>query len=195
MEDLETIQRCRDRDKAAFEALYQAYALKALRTAFLMTHQSNMAEDAVQETFVQVWTSIDKLRDVHAFRAWFFRILINRVKYLGKRDKGNHTLPLETAVDHRDDHTPRPEDQAERDEELRRVQTAIARLPEPQRVPVILRYFSELSEEEIAATLGIPAGTVKSRLHTARARLQEQLSDHHASFSLTGLKANPENRK
>ena len=91
MEDLETIQRCRDRDKSAFEALYQVYALKALRTAFLMTHQSNLAEDAVQETFVQVWTSIDKLRDVHAFRAWFFRILINRVKYLGKRTK--ETIP------------------------------------------------------------------------------------------------------
>lgn len=195
MKDLEIIQRCRAGDVAAFESLYQEYALRALRTAYLMTHQPSMAEDAVQETFVQVWTRIHELRDVHAFRAWFFRILINRVRNLGKRDGKDHSLPLETADDYHDARTPGPEEQVERDEELRRVQVSIALLPEVHRVTLILRYYSELSEEEIGAALGIPTGTVKSRLHAARARLQEQLSDKHASFSLSGLKAKPETRK
>lgn len=149
-----------------------------------MTHQPSLAEDAVQETFIQVWTNIHELRDAHAFRAWLFRILINRIRNLGKRDGGNYNLPLENVNDH-DNRIPRPEEQVERDEELHRVQEAIALLPEPHRLTIILRYYSELSELEIGEALGIPAGTVKSRLHAAKARLQEQLSTHD-SFSLSG---------
>lgn len=164
------------------------YAQKALRTAYLMTQHPSLVEDAVQETFAQVWRSIRELRDARSFRAWFFRILIHRVRRLGKRDGREPSIPLETAADHQDRDTLGPEEQVERDEELRRVQAAIALLPEPHRFTVILRYYSELSEAEIADTLGIPAGTVKSRLHLARAKLQEQLSENEAKDRLLGLK-------
>lgn len=195
MEDLKIIQRCRAGDQTAFEMLYQKYALKALRTTFLMTHQPSLAEDAVQETFVQVWASIDKLRDENAFRAWFFRILINRIRNLGKRDGGNHNLPLEIATNLKDERTRRPEEQVEQNEELHRVQVAVALLPEPQRVTLILRYYSELSEAEIGEALGIPSGTVKSRLHAARARLQEYLSKDNAHDKLSGPEGNLEARR
>ncbi len=186
MDEFEIVRRCQLGDQAAFETLYQQYALKALRTAFLMTHHPSLAEDAIQETFVQVWRSIHKLRDARAFRAWFYRILIHRVRHLGKRDGREPILPLETAADRRDDHTPGPEEQVEQCEELCRVQAAIALLPEPHRLTLILRYYSELSEAEIAEALSIPAGTVKSRLHAARARLQEQLSKNETKHRLPG---------
>lgn len=188
LEEVDIVQRCRHGDQMAFEALYQQYAQKALRTAFLMTYCPSLAEDAVQETFVQVWRSIHELRDAHAFRAWFYRILIHRIRRLGKRDGRNPPLPLEAAAYHRDSRTLEPEEQVERDEGLRRVRAAIALLPEPHRFTLILRYYSELSEAEVANALGIPAGTVKSRLHVARARLQDQLSKNDAKHRLPGLK-------
>jgi RNA polymerase sigma-70 factor (ECF subfamily) len=188
LDEIEVIQHCRGGDKSAFEEIYQEYAQKALRTAFLMTNHYSLAEDAVQETFVQVWRSIHELRDTHAFRAWFFRILVNRVSQLGKRDGKNTHLPLETAEEKPDQRSLEPEDQVERNEELQRVQEAISLLPKPHRVTVILRYYSELSEAEISESLGIPTGTVKSRLHFARERLQEQLSKNESKHRLTGLK-------
>jgi RNA polymerase sigma-70 factor, ECF subfamily len=188
LDEPEVIQRCRDGDQTAFEALFQQYAQKALRTAYLMCHQQPLAEDAVQETFIQVWHSIHALRETHAFRAWFFQILINRIRRLGKRDSCDPFLSLETTSDHCDQHILKPEDQVEHAEELHRVQAAIALLPEPHRTTLILRYYSGLSETEIGQTLGIPTGTVKSRLNSARVQLQEHLTINETEDSLPTLK-------
>ncbi len=194
MNELDLVRRCQRGDEAAFEALYQAYAERALRTAFLITDRRTLAEDAVQETFIQVWRSIRDLRDPLAFRGWFYRILIHRVRRLGKRDGREPTLSLEAVADHRDTHMTGPEEQAERNEAFHRVRGAIARLPEAQRLTLILRYYSGLAEAEIAAALKIPIGTVKSRLHTARARLRDELSRPGAQFGLTELRGRREAR-
>ena len=188
MDELQVIRRCQSGDEAAFEAIYRQYAEVALRTAFLITHERSVAEDAVQETFVQVWRGIRGLRDVRAFRAWFYRILINRVRRLGKRDTQVPTVPIETIADRPDAHTPQPEEQMERNERLRWVQTAIAQLPESQRQTLVLRYYSGLSEAETAVVLGIPVGTVKSRLYTARTRLRDHLLNHTVQCGLPEFK-------
>lgn len=188
MNEIEIVRRCQDGDEGAFEMLYRQYAQKALRTAFLFTQRPSLAEDAVQETFVQVWQSIRELRDAGAFRAWLYRILIHRVRRLGKTDGKEPALPLDAAADCRDPHTSGPEEQVERGDALRRIRTAIARLPEPHRLTLILHYYSGLSEAETAEALGIPTGTVKSRLHAARARLRDQLSKDEAQHRLPELK-------
>ena len=188
LSELELVQRCQRGDEATFEALYQAYAERALRTALLITDRPPLAEDAVQETFIQLWRSIRDLRDPHAFRGWFYSILIHRVKRLGRRDGREFDLPLEAVADHRDTHTTGPEEQVERNEAFHRVRGAIARLPESQRLTLILRYYSGLTEAEIAEALRIPIGTVKSRLHTARARLRDQLSRHETQSKPVGLR-------
>jgi RNA polymerase sigma factor (sigma-70 family) len=194
LNELDLVRRCQRGDEAAFEALYQAYAERALRTAFLITDRRTLAEDAVQETFIQVWRSIRDLRDPRAFRGWFYRILIHRVRRLGKRDGREPDLPLEAVADHRDTQTTGPEEQAERNEAFHRVRVVITRLPEAQRLTLVLRYYSGLTESEIAEALRIPIGTVKSRLHTARARLRDQLSRHEAQIKLAGLRGRREAR-
>ncbi len=98
------------------------------------------------------------------------------------------TLPLGSVADRQDEHILGPQEQLERDEELRRVQAAIALLPEPHRLTLVLRYYSELSEAEIAEALDIPIGTVKSRLHAARVRLQEQLAKNGTKSRFPALK-------
>jgi RNA polymerase sigma factor (sigma-70 family) len=194
LNELDLVRRCQSGDEAAFEALYRVYAERALRTAYLITDRRTLAEDAVQEAFIQVWRSIRDLRDPLAFRGWFYRILIHRVRRLGKRDGREPDLPLEAAADHRDTHMTGPEEQAERNEAFHRVRVAITRLPEAQRLTLILRYYSGLTEAEIAAALRIPIGTVKSRLHTARARLRDELSRHEAQCRLVGLRERQESR-
>ncbi len=191
LSEIQMIRRCQCGDEAAFEAIYRQYAEVALRTAFLITHEPSVAEDAVQETFIQVWRGIRGLHDVRAFRAWFFRILINRVRRLGKRDKQAPTAPIEMIADRPDANTLQPEEQMERKERLRWVQTAIAQLPESQRQTLVLRYYSGLSEAETAVVLKIPVGTVKSRLYTSRTRLRDHLLRNRVQCGLSVFKQLP----
>lgn len=173
LDEIELLQRCQGRDFAAFEALYQLYHQRALRTAYLLTRNKPAAEDAVQETFIQIWRGIGTLRETGAFRAWFYKILLATVHRLGKKQRGVVTLPL---FDTPDLNAPVPEEYAEYEAELQELRRAIARLPDTHRIPLVLRYYSRLTDEEIAVALGIPPGTVKSRLHHARKSIQQSLS-------------------
>lgn len=175
MNDDEVILRCRGGDIQALEMLYERYAQRALRTAYLITSNHFIAEEAVQEAFIQVWKSIHQLRDTKAFHAWFFRILINRVKDLGKKNGSSHLVHLENAANMTGGSIEEPEKEIERKEDFQQVQVAIAMLPETQRIPLILRYYLHMSEAEISETLAIPTGTVKSRLFAARTKLQRLL--------------------
>ncbi len=187
MNETDVIHRCRCGDQRAFEELYHLYAQQALRTAYLISHDQILAENAAQETFVRVWNNIHQLREIEAFRTWFFRILVNTTRRFAQQEARIKAVALENVGHKRDQSLLAPEAAAERNEEIAHVHTAIALLPEAQRLTLILRYYSGLTEAEIAQILGIPVGTVKSRLHTARMQLHEQLSDIGEKRGLPGL--------
>lgn len=162
-------------DPAALDALYGAYATQAVRTAYLITRDRAAAEDAVQEAFVQVLRHGRSLRDPGSFPSWFYRILVNTAKRMA-RSPVRSVLPLDLESHDRSDPTaPEPHETALAHEEAARLREAIAGLNEAHRVPLILRYYTALSDEEIAHALELPVGTVKSRLFNARKSLQEQL--------------------
>jgi RNA polymerase sigma-70 factor (ECF subfamily) len=154
--------------------VYGTYAEAAIRTAFLITRNKAAAEDAVQEAFVQVIRSISTLRDPASFRPWFYRIVVNAAKRLSRN--ANRSLPLDLEIHNHIDLSVLPPDEAAIGiEEIQMLRSAVNDLNEAHREAIILRYYTGLSDEEIAQTLGVPSGTVKSRLHRAREALHERL--------------------
>jgi len=171
----QAVLRLQRGDQSALTPLYNQYAESALRTAFLITRSRAAAEDAVQDAFVQVIRNIGALRSPAAFRPWFYRIVINTAKR-SARNSGR-SISLEVGPLNQADLTAlSPEEAALSLEQIQAVRVAIAQLNDMHREIITLKYYTQLSEEEIAGALSIPPGTVKSRLFRAREALQQLLA-------------------
>ena len=168
------VERARRGDGDAYGELVIRYQGIAARTAYVITRDASEAEDAAQEAFVKAYQALDRFREGAPFRPWLLRIVaneaINRRKSAGRRP----TVELTQAFDRPlDDRAATPEDAALASESRRTVLEALARLREEDRLVIAYRYFLDLSETEMADTLGVARGTVKSRLSRAMARLRE----------------------
>lgn len=159
-----------DADLADFVAATYA---RAYRTAFLILHDRSDAEEAVQEAFLRAWRFRAAVRDGQATKQWLYRVLVNtcysKLRAAARRPRaaaGGDEPMVSIASD-----LPSPADLASVADVVADVRVALAGLPESLRVPVVLRYFADLSEKEIAAVIHRRPGTVKSRLHEARRRL------------------------
>ncbi|HYF80498.1 MAG TPA: sigma-70 family RNA polymerase sigma factor [Symbiobacteriaceae bacterium] len=175
MSDFDAVLKLKAGDRSALSDLFAIYATPAVRIAYSFTGSVTVAEDAVQEAFIQVLRNISSLRDPTAFRPWFYRIVVNAARRLSRNT--HRCLPLN--LDEHDKADPSavtPDEAVLEAEEVRQLWQAIALLDEGHRVPIVLRYFIKLSEREIAEILGIPPGTVKSRLHTARRMLHQRIA-------------------
>lgn len=175
MDEATLIKLSQQGDLDAFEELVKRYNGKALRTAYLFTGRRDLAEEVVQETFIQCYRSICGLRTPQTFAAWFYRILIRISRRLAAREKG--TLSLE-ALSEREkesllagESTPTPAEA----EEVQLVQAALRKLSTPLYTTVVLRYYNDLPIKEIARVLSCREGTVKSRLHNALKQLAGEL--------------------
>lgn len=174
METTDVVVRMQQGDDSAVADLYGAFAESAIRTAFLITYDQAAAEDAVQEAFLQVLRRITTLRDPATFRSWFFQIVVNTAKRSTRRRF--RLLPFDETHQERPDLTAQPPDEPLLlNEEIEALRRAMQELTQTLRLPVILRYFTGLSETEVAEALNIPHGTVKSRLHAARRLLHDRL--------------------
>lgn len=151
------------------EALPHARSLYA--TAYRMMRNAHDAEDLVQETLLRAYRAFDRYSPGTNIRAWLYTIL-HRARTDAFRRAGRAPLTVELAGD--GPGVPPAQDAlASGAEEIER---ALARLPEDFRIAVILRDVEELSYQEIAETLGIPIGTVMSRIHRGRVKLRSALS-------------------
>ncbi len=177
MTDNEAIVRCQDGERDAFRHLVEQYKDVLFGTAVLMTGNRAVAEEQVQEALLSAWRGIRKFRRGSPVKPWLIRILVNAV--LAQQRK--RTIPAmyldvndaeEPAADYAD--PAETLDALENRLELRR---AIAGLSPEHRQVVALRYFAGLTVPEVARTLGVREGTVKSRLHRALALLRQRLDD------------------
>jgi RNA polymerase sigma-70 factor (ECF subfamily) len=153
------------------EWLEEGY-VPSFRTACLILGNRADAEEAVQEAFLRAWRFRDSLADVPSIRPWLYRVVVNSCysklrREIPHRDRRAGDEPLA----HMAAEGGGPESSAERGEVADTVLAALARLPLSLRVPVVLRYYADLSERDIARAIGRRQGTVKSRLHEARRRL------------------------
>lgn len=171
----ELISRARRGDQAALEQIFQRHLDSAIRLAYLVTRNWATAEDAVQEAFLQAFRSLHNFQEGRPFKPWFTRIVVNKAKRTKDRlDRGHLPYELEEENVHR---SLIPEAQTLEREGLDDLFAAINNLDEKHRLPLLLKYISELTEAEIAETLEIPQTTVKSRLYTARQRLKRIIQE------------------
>ena len=177
--DLELIHRTQQGDTRAFDELMTRYARSIYRLAYSMTRNHADADDLSQEAFIRAYKAIDRFDERFRFYTWIHRITVNLCINLAKKKKRQKLVPLggseygDESVDIVD-----PKSGVE-DSSLRRdLDRALARLPADQRMVFVLRVKEELSYNEISKQLGIPVGTVMSRLNRARARLRELLKDY-----------------
>lgn len=153
---------------ASLESWLSRTYSRSVRTAYLILGNRADAEDAVQEAYLRAWKFRNTIEDEANLQAWLYRVVVNACNSklrteIPHRDRRRDVAALE-GVDSGDD-------LAGRLALSQAILIALSSLPAHLRVVVVLRYYADLSEVEIAATIGRQPGTVKSRLHEARRRL------------------------
>jgi RNA polymerase sigma-70 factor, ECF subfamily len=177
LEDTELIERAREGDVVAYGQLVQRHQEVVVRTAYLACGDATEAEDAAQEGFLKAYAALGRFRPEAPFRPWILRIVVNEARNR-RRSAGRRTgLALRMAEDRRaDDAAPSPEAAVLAAEASRDLLAALERLGDDDRMVIGCRYLLELSEAETATTLGIPRGTVKSRLSRALGRMRTTMT-------------------
>ncbi len=155
-----------DPRREEFVRLVREHGRSMFRAARALLDSDAAAEDAVGEAVLLAWQSFPRLRDPSAAKSWLLRICVNCA--CGQRRKTGREVALEGL-----------EERAapERDEALSDLWRAVCSLPRDQRLAVLLYYYEDMPVAEIARTLGIAQGTVKSRLGRGRDRLRQMLRE------------------
>ena len=170
------IGRARTGDVAAYETLVRRYQDVALRTAYLVAPEADAA-DAVQDAFVKAHAALWRFRDGAPIRPWLLRIVANEARNRRRSAVRRAGLTLRAArATPRDEVAPSPESAILAGETRRELLEALAGLRDEEREVIGARYFLGLSEAEVAETLAIPAGTVKSRTSRALGHLRVTLA-------------------
>jgi RNA polymerase sigma-70 factor (ECF subfamily) len=179
------IARLKRRDEQAFSEFVLAYEQRVYKLVWRMLGSQAEAEDMTQEVFVQVFRNIHTFRGDSKLGTWLYRIAVNltknRTMYLARRHHHSHTditdgEPREAygqAVGLTSGEVPRPDLQAMGNQAERAVLTCLSSLDQEYREVLVLRDVECLSYEEVGAITGLAPGTVKSRLHRARALLKK----------------------
>ena len=166
----EVVERARRGDTKAFEALAREAGGRLVGVAFRILRDLPAAEDAVQLTLVTAWRELPALRDPGSFEAWLYRILVRACAAEARRFGRWRADVRDMSPDAPADFERVPAG-GDRDE----LERGFRRLTPDQRAVIVLRYWRDMRQEEIAETLDIPIGTVKSRLHHATAALRASL--------------------
>lgn len=158
----------------SFDELFRTLRGRALAVCFEMTGDMADAEDATQETFIIVHRALPRFRGEAAPATWVYRIALRVAARARKRRRRRAGLPL--AREHAEDLAASPDpDHVQAKDEVLRVRAALADLSPDHRAVISLFAIDGLSHEEIAEVLGVPVGTVWSRLHAARKKLKARL--------------------
>jgi len=176
------IKKVKKGDFEAFEHLMKFQGQKALKTAYLITGKKHIAEECVQEAFVQCYQKIYQLKNPQAFESWFYRILTRICYDYIKRNKNN--ISLEALKEAGQDFHSEKDDTEEiyEEKELKKfLINSLYTLDPNYRTIIILKYYQEFSIKEIAKIMKLPEGTVKSRLHRGIKKLEEKLKKLHLS--------------
>lgn len=190
LSDSELVARMCEHDASAFEELSARYRESIYRHVLATVHEHSAAEDIVQEVFLRIWTRAEQWQERGSFKSWLFRIATNLTLNYLRTQRRRRQQPLETAADPFDESDesgipawmvehahPGPEMLVEQSERNQLLQQLVEELPAEKRAVFRLVHDAEMGTRQVAQTLGIPEGTVKSRLHYATRRLAQQWRD------------------
>jgi len=169
------VDRAKNGDRVAFSEVFQLRLSTVQRYVGSIVRDPERTQDAVAETFIDVWRSLPKLREVERFDGWMLRIAHRRA--MDELRRSRPAVALEDApevVDERRDSSPSAVAEASADAEV--VRGVLAELPEPQREVVTLRYLQDLSYSEIAKQVGRSNDAVRQLHQRGMARLKRNLA-------------------
>ncbi|NMA24203.1 MAG: sigma-70 family RNA polymerase sigma factor [Clostridiales bacterium] len=189
LEELAIIERVRNGESDAFEALVLENQKKVYNLALKMTGNDNDALDISQEAFIRAFTGLKNFRGESRFSVWLYRLTYNLSIDFIRKNQRNPAFSL-TYIDDRGDYSDyeipdlscEPEKEIERKELREAISKGISELPEKHREILIMREITGMSYEDIAKTLGLNEGTVKSRLSRARKGLVFILNKYGTFF-------------
>ena len=184
------IDRCKAGDLGAFDELVRRYEKQVFNFAYRMTQNYDDASDIASDAFMKVYNAIESFRGDANFSTWLYRIVTNLYLDSRKRSKAHMNIPLDEYIELEEssvtrqieDPSPSPLAQIEANERAGVISGAINELPEYQRIMVLLYHTQGKSYEEIAEIVGLPIGTVKSRLNRARLALKKKLEPMQELF-------------
>jgi RNA polymerase sigma-70 factor (ECF subfamily) len=189
-QELVWLERARRGDEQAFGKLVEAYQGPVYNLAYRMLGSAGEAEDAAQETFVRIYTKLHTYQPDRKLSSWIFSIAshycIDRLRRRGHASwLSLDEDPLVTVLPsgERD-----PEDEVMREEVRDEIQGLVEQLPPAYRAPLILRYWQDMSYQEIADVLGLSVQAVKSRLHRARLQITERVPAGSTLATATGFR-------
>ncbi|NOT03668.1 MAG: RNA polymerase sigma factor [Anaerolineales bacterium] len=179
MEEQQAIQRLKDGDISGLEFLVARHQVKAVRTAYLITRDLGLAEDIVQDSFLQAYRAIRGFDSTRLFEPWFMRSVVNASVKMMQRsarqvqvgDEADESVLAELAA-----RVESVESQVESLEVQSQIWNAMQKLSPRQRTVVVQRYFLNMSEAEMARKSGTATGTIKWLLNAARERLRGLLA-------------------
>ena len=176
------IEALKNGDDSAFEAIFNEYKNDLFFFALKITKNKEIAEEVVQETFLAMYQSIEKLQNIDGFKSWLFSICHNQCyKYIKKEtadvllDEDTFNIVLETSSDGSSE---LPEELLEA-EMLKNIMTEMFdSLPPSQREAMILYYYKEMPVSDISDIMQVPVGTVKSYLNYGRKKIRQSVGDY-----------------
>ena len=170
------VRRCQRGERTAFEELFCRFQPRLRYYVRRLHADGDQADDVLQEVWGRVVRQIGSLRDRQAFVAWLYRIARNEVY-----GRARTTDPFVELTDEHLELVADEDEPAFHPEEAARVHDALDRLKPEQREILTLCFLEELPHRQIAGILGIPPGTVKSRIHYAKRALRQELERNHES--------------
>jgi RNA polymerase sigma-70 factor (ECF subfamily) len=193
--EIKNTRSSRQLPESSFESLIKPHAEQLYRVAYRLTGHAEDAEELVQELFLKLYPRRDELAKVEQLRPWLMRVMYRMFIDQHRRNTRSPLQLVETS-DEDDDHPfdriashePGPEADAERADMLERLAQAVDALSEDHRVLVSLHDIEGYTLQELQSVLDCPLGTLKSRLHRARAHLREMLVGWEPDESLERVK-------
>ena len=173
MNEKEAVKRVQQGQMDGLAVLVQLHQSAARRTAFLVCHDESLAEDVVQNAFIRVYERISQFDENRAFAPWFNRIVVNDTLTAVSR-RGSVSLESQP-VSELPTLDPGLYERLEAAETREAIWQTLEKLSPAQRAVIVLRYYYDLSDQEISVALDCPPGTVRRRLHDARQRLRKLL--------------------
>ncbi|HVP15101.1 MAG TPA: sigma-70 family RNA polymerase sigma factor [Terriglobales bacterium] len=173
-QEADLVRAAQGGDQAAFAEIVRHFQRAVYRVAYALTRNAADADDVAQETFVRAYQALGRFRPGEPLRPWLSRIAVNQAYSLHRRRKRRPETSIEPLVESGRQWAG-PDDPVERTAETERherLAEAFGRLSPEHQAVLTLRVVEDLSYEEIANALGVPAGTVMSRLSRARAELR-----------------------
>jgi RNA polymerase sigma-70 factor, ECF subfamily len=178
-DDHQAVAHLKQGDLGSLDVLVSRYYIPAVRAAYLVVQDRGMAEDVVQNSFLNLSVTIKQFDSKRSFEPWFLRCVINaaintnhresRLVSLDQVEEDSASFSVENWLQ---EQTDGPAEQVEAGEKRQAIWQALGKLTRQQRAAVVMRYYLELSESEMASDLDCPKSSIKWWLHSARVRLR-----------------------